>query len=57
MIRSPGWKILENWIKNQIESGIADLMVCPLEEIRQRRASIRTIRGVLCKVKELAEGE
>jgi hypothetical protein len=55
MLGCDGWKVLEKWIRGQVDAGTADLLICPLEEVPARRSAVRTLRGILCKVRELAE--
>jgi len=50
-----GWKILERWIKKQIEKNTEDLLTkdkCSKEEMPEGRASINAYRSILSQVEK-----
>jgi hypothetical protein len=52
MAKSEGWKIIEQWINGMVTSKTLQLLDCPLHEVYEKRAEIRTFRTIISKVRE-----
>jgi hypothetical protein len=52
MAKSEGWKIIEQWISGMVTSKTLQLLDCPLDEVYEKRAEIRTFRAIIAKVRE-----
>ena len=53
MTDSPGWKIIEKWIRGRIVSGIDSLMTCSVDEVPLKRSEVQVYRGILLKIDEI----
>ena len=45
-----GWKILEKWIKNQIDTNIGIILKCQKEEMPEGRGYVKAYKSVLLQV-------
>ena len=45
-----GWKILEQWIKNQIDTNLEVILKCPKEEMPEGRGYIKAYKSILLQV-------
>jgi len=52
-LNTPGWKIIEKWIKDRLSSDMESITVCPMEEVQEKRIRIKAYRSLLCKIHEL----
>lgn len=52
-LHTPGWKIIEKWIKDRLASDMESIIVCPMEEVQEKRIRIKAYRSLLCKIHEL----
>jgi len=50
MTMMEGWKILEAWLKNQIDTNIGIILKCPKEEMPEGRGYIKAYKSVLLQV-------
>ena len=55
MLSTPGWKILEGWIKKRITSEIEDMLTCSQEMFPVKRTEIKTLKTILQKTREYIE--
>ena len=55
MTKSEGWKIIEQWINGVVTSKTLQLLDCPLDEVYEKRAEIRTFRSIISRVKEYVQ--
>lgn len=55
MMKSPGWKILSEWLIRQIDSRIQSLITCDLSQVKENRAEIRAYRSVMQKCAEFIQ--
>lgn len=42
-----GWKVLEGWIKSQIDTNIGMILKCPKEEMPEGRGYIKAYKSVI----------
>jgi hypothetical protein len=47
-----GWKVLESWIKNQVNTNIGIILKCPKEEMPEGRGYIKAYKSVLLQVEK-----
>lgn len=52
LLETNGWKLLETWIKVQIEIGKENLLKVPVDKVVSTRAKIKAYQSILNKVDE-----
>lgn len=45
-----GWKVLESWIKSQVDTNIGMILKCPKEEMPEGRGYIKAYKLVILQV-------
>ena len=52
MVKSDGWKELEQWINQTVTQRTLQLLDCPLDEVYEKRAEVKAFRSILAHVRD-----